>query len=70
MYDEKRLSKSPAAFDGKKLEWVNNQYIKKADENEVFAMSIQLIKAGRLPQRPDMSQIEWTRTLVHYLRTR
>ena len=65
MYDEKRLSKSPAAFDAKKLEWVNNQYIKKADDNEVFAMSIrQLIKAGRLPQRPDMSQIEWTRTLV------
>jgi len=65
MYDEKRLSKSPASFDGKKLEWVNNQYIKKSDENEVFAMSIrQLIKAGRLPKRPTQAQIEWTRTLV------
>jgi len=65
MYDEKRLSKSPASFDGKKLEWVNNQYIKKADENEVFSMSIrQLIKAGRLPKRPTQAQIEWTRTLV------
>lgn len=32
MYDEKRLSKSPAAFDAKKLEWINNQYVKVADE--------------------------------------
>jgi len=65
MYDEKRLSKSPASFDGKKLEWVNNQYIKKTNENEVFSMSIQqLIKAGRLPKRPTQAQIEWTRTLV------
>ncbi|AVK64828.1 glutamate--tRNA ligase [Lactobacillus sp. CBA3606] len=65
MYDETRLSKSPAAFDGKKLEWINNQYVKKAPENEIFSMSIQqLIKAGRLPKRPDMNTIEWTRTLV------
>ena len=31
MFDPKRLSRSPAAFDGKKLEWVNNQYVKAAD---------------------------------------
>lgn len=40
MYDEKWLSKLLVVFDGKKLEWVNNQYIKKVDENEVFVMLI------------------------------
>ncbi|HEY4622594.1 MAG TPA: glutamate--tRNA ligase, partial [Solibacillus sp.] len=29
MFDADRLSKSPTAFDAKKLEWINNQYMKK-----------------------------------------
>lgn len=31
MFDTDRLSKSPAAFDSKKLEWINNSYMKQLD---------------------------------------
>lgn len=65
MYDEKRLSKSPAAFDGKKLEWVNNQYMKNADEDAVFDLALpQLIEAGLLEKHADPMKMEWTRKLV------
>ena len=65
MFDPKRLSRSPAKFDAKKLEWVNNQYMKKTDSNRVTDMGIyQLIKAGRIPENPDAKTIEWARTLI------
>lgn len=65
MYDENRLSKSHASFDGKKLEWINNQYMKNADEDEVFDLALpQLIEAGLLEKRPDAKTMEWTRKLV------
>ena len=50
MFDADRLSKSPALFDTKKLEWMNNQYMKKLNLETVVEMSIpHLVKAGRLP---------------------
>ena len=65
MFDPKRLSRSPAAFDGKKLEWVNNQYVKAADNDELSDSAIkQLIKAGKLPEDPDFKTIAWARHLV------
>ncbi|MFD1432762.1 glutamate--tRNA ligase [Lacticaseibacillus yichunensis] len=64
-FDEKRLSKSPARFDKKKLEWVNNQYIKKADVNELTALSLNnLIESGRIQKDPDPKTIEWARQLI------
>jgi nondiscriminating glutamyl-tRNA synthetase len=65
MYDENRLSKSPAAFDGKKLEWINNQYMKNADEDAVFDLALpQLIEAGLLEKQPNAEKLEWTRKLI------
>ena len=40
IFDPERLSKSPAAFDAKKLEWVNNQYMKQMDLDELTAMCV------------------------------
>ena len=46
-FDPKRLSKSPASFDQKKLEWVNNQYVKQSDPNKIMDLSLDsLIKSG------------------------
>lgn len=60
MFDEKRLSKSPAAFDGKKLEWINNQYVKSANDDQiVHSALLQLIKAGKIAQDPSAQEIEW-----------
>ena len=65
MFDPNRLSKSPAAFDVKKLEWINNQYVRAAN-NDVIADSAlkQLIKAGRIEKDPDTKTIEWARQLI------
>lgn len=64
-FDPSRLSRSPARFDPSKLEWVNNQYIKKADPSEITALSLHnLIKAGKIQNNPDDKTIEWVRQLV------
>lgn len=66
MFDPKRLSKSPAAFDGKKLEWINNQYVKSADSDEITDSSLkQLIKAGKIKEDPGTLKIQWVRQLVN-----
>ena len=65
IYDPTRLSKSPAKFDQKKLAWINNQYVKRSDENEVMDSALyELIKAGNLPKDPDPKTLEWARQLI------
>ncbi|WP_125705130.1 glutamate--tRNA ligase [Lacticaseibacillus daqingensis] len=65
LFDEHRLSKSPARFDQKKLEWVNNQYVKKTDSSELAALALEnLIEAGRIAKDPDPLTIEWTRQMI------
>ena len=64
-FDPKRLSKSPAAFDQKKLEWVNNQYVKAADLSRITDLSLaNLIQAQLIDADPDLETIEWVRALV------
>ena len=54
LFDENRLSKSPAAFDQKKLDWMNNEYIKNADFERIFEMAKPFLeKAGRLYEEPE-----------------
>ncbi len=66
MYDEKRLSKSPAKFDLKKLEWINNQYVKSDDASRIVDLALrQLIKAGNIPDNPDSKTLEWARQLIN-----
>lgn len=66
MYDEKRLSKSPAAFDAKKLEWINNQYVKAADEDRIMHSALlQLINAGKIEKNPAPMKVEWARKLIN-----
>lgn len=65
LFDEHRLSKSPARFDQKKLEWVNNQYVKQSDPNLLTALALDnLIEAGRIPADPDPKTVEWARQMI------
>ncbi|MHC5552444.1 glutamate--tRNA ligase [Carnobacterium maltaromaticum] len=65
MFDPERLSKSPAAFDGKKLEWINNQYVKATDLDTLTDLSlVHLVKAGLVEANPTPEKIEWVRQLV------
>ncbi|MCS4488496.1 glutamate--tRNA ligase [Streptococcus sciuri] len=54
LFDEHRLSKSPAAFDQKKLDWMSNDYIKKADLATIFDMAKPYLEAaGRLTDKAE-----------------
>ncbi|MFD1455280.1 glutamate--tRNA ligase [Levilactobacillus lanxiensis] len=66
MYDETRLSSSPATFDSDKLEWLNNRYVKDADDSTIMDLALkQLIKAGNIPANPDNMKLEWARQLIN-----
>lgn len=65
-FDPARLSKSPAAFDQKKLEWINNQYIKKADRGTLLDLALNnLQEAGLVDEHPTPEKMEWVRQLVN-----
>ena len=54
LFDENRLSKSPAAFDQKKMDWMSNEYIKNADLATIFEMAKPFLEeAGRLYEEPE-----------------
>lgn len=65
IFDPARLSKSPALFDTSKLRWMNNQYMKKLDLEEVVALSVpHLVKAGKVEETRDAETEQWVRDLV------
>jgi len=65
IFDPARLSKSPALFDTSKLRWMNNQYMKKLDLDEVVALSVpHLVKAGKVEETRDAETEQWVRDLV------
>ena len=65
-FDPSRLSNSPAAFDQKKLEWINNQYIKKADRDTLLDLALNnLQEAGLVEKDPNPEKMEWVRQLVN-----
>jgi nondiscriminating glutamyl-tRNA synthetase len=41
-----RLSKAPSMFDSKKLEWINNEYIKKLDEEKLYNLCFPFLEKG------------------------
>ena len=65
-FDPARLSKSPAAFDQKKLDWDNNQYMKTADRDELLDLALHnLQEAGLVEANPAPGNMEWVRQLVN-----
>lgn len=65
LFDEHRLSKSPAAFDVKKLEWINNTYVKKLSVEEATKLCLPfLVKAGRIKEDLSESEMKWVEQLV------
>lgn len=65
IFDANRLSKSPAVFDTNKLEWMNNQYIKKLSLDQVIELALpHLQKSGALPEKLTNEQTEWAHDLI------
>lgn len=65
LFDEKRLSKSPAFFDKQKLTWINNQYMKEKDTETVFEMALpHLVQEGLVAENASDEELDWARKLV------
>lgn len=65
LFDPERLSKSPAAFDAKKLAWVNNQYMKQLDVQVLTDMCLPyLIADGRIQEPITSEKLAWLEKIV------
>ncbi|AKC64573.1 glutamate--tRNA ligase [Bacillus altitudinis MN12] len=65
IFDVNRLSKSPALFDMHKLKWVNNQYVKALDLDQVVALTLpHLQKAGKVSEQLSEEENTWVRKLI------
>lgn len=60
-----RVSKSGGVFDVKKLNWMNNQYIKNADEDRLAELAMPfLIEAGYFDADGAKNHFEWVKRIV------
>jgi nondiscriminating glutamyl-tRNA synthetase len=65
IFDAARLSKSPAVFDKQKLAWMNNQYIKQLEVEELVKLSLpHLIKAGKVSEQMSDEENDQVRGLI------
>lgn len=67
LFDETRLSKSPAKFDKDKLAFINNRYIKELDQEEMIELCMpHLIKEGIIEDHNNA----WVESLVNVFQDR
>lgn len=65
IFDEKRLSKSPAFFDNNKLTWINNQYIKAQPLERIVNLALPFfVKEGVATQEEVDNNRAWFEKLV------
>lgn len=66
-----RVTKNPAVFDIKKLNWMNGQYIRKAPIDEIVEMSIPFfIEAGYITEEESKTRRGWLVKIVEAARER
>ena len=65
IFDEKRLSKSPAFFDNNKLTWINNQYIKAQPLERIVNLALPVfVKEGVATQEEVDNNRAWFEKLI------
>ncbi|USK28729.1 glutamate--tRNA ligase [Metabacillus hrfriensis] len=65
IFDPSRLSKSPAVFDTQKLMWLNNQYVKQLELDQLVELSLpHLIKAGKVSEAASAEELGWAQKLI------
>ncbi|MDI3279903.1 MAG: glutamate--tRNA ligase [Bacillota bacterium] len=66
-----RVSKNPAVFDPKKLQWMNGVYIRRTELDRLVDLALpHLARAGLVPAEPSPAQREYVRRVVASLQTR
>lgn len=64
-----RVTKNPAVFDIKKLNWMNGQYIRKADIDRITRLAIPyLVDAGYFTEEEGKTNVEWVKKIVEATR--
>jgi nondiscriminating glutamyl-tRNA synthetase len=61
MFDPRRISKSPAVYDVKKLQWINGHYMKKLDMDKLLSITVPHLKEA---YNLDNKSEEWIKELV------
>src|SRR5699024_6528311 len=65
IFDPERLSTSAAVFDSQKLTWMNGEYIKAAELDEVIELAMPyLIEAEKVPAEMDDEERAWAEDLI------
>ncbi|AME09104.1 MULTISPECIES: glutamate--tRNA ligase [Gemella] len=65
IFDEKRLSKSPAFFDNNKLTWINNQYIKAQPLERIVNLALPFfVKEGVATEEEVITNKAWFEKLI------
>ncbi|MEI5909170.1 glutamate--tRNA ligase [Bacillus spongiae] len=65
IFDPSRLSTSPAVFDKQKLTWMNNQYIKNLEIDQLVDLALpHLVKADLLKEPIEEQQKAWAKELI------
>jgi nondiscriminating glutamyl-tRNA synthetase len=65
IFDPERLSTSSALFDNQKLTWMNNQYMKNLELDQVVDLSLpHLVKAGKLEESMTDEKREWAKGVI------
>src|SRR5690625_940497 len=65
MFDPDRLSTSAAVFDVKKLSWMNGEYIKDLNKEDLITLVLpHLIKSGKVAEDMDENTRKWVEELI------
>lgn len=64
MFDETRLSKANAKFDQKKLEWINNQWMRRDLDNVMPQLIRELVSAGLISQSEADNKVDWLSQVI------
>jgi nondiscriminating glutamyl-tRNA synthetase len=65
MFSLDRVTKNPAVFDIKKLNWINGQYIREADISRITDLCIPyLIEAGFITEQDAKERRDWVQMMV------
>lgn len=64
MFDEKRLTKANAKFDQKKLEWINNQWMRRDKEKVMPQLIDELVQAGLVSETDAVLKADWLAKVI------
>ncbi len=71
LFDVEKLSKSPAVFDYRKLDWFNGSYIREKSEDELYDLVLPfLVRDGLVSDPPDDAQASTIRAAIPLIRER